>query len=131
MFSTCLENFLPFSSYRLMARYIYVGVYEYLWSKGLTHSTQRHLLTPLGNRPFENTVGKGEIACNKQFLLFPQCFLSVWRAICHFHQTCNCCLQTFLVWKSQVAGSFGLYQEENATDRRDWNRKVNRTNFRN
>ena len=24
---------------------------------------------------FENTVGKGEIACNKQFLLFPQCFL--------------------------------------------------------
>ena len=24
---------------------------------------------------FENIVGKGEIACNKQFLLFPQCFL--------------------------------------------------------
>ena len=23
---------------------------------------------------FENTGGKGEIACNKQFLLFPQCF---------------------------------------------------------
>ena len=23
---------------------------------------------------FENTVGKGEIACNEQFLLFPQCF---------------------------------------------------------
>ena len=23
----------------------------------------------------ENTVGKGEIACYKQFLLFPQCFL--------------------------------------------------------
>ena len=22
----------------------------------------------------ENTVGKGEIACHKQFLLFPQCF---------------------------------------------------------
>ena len=22
----------------------------------------------------ENTVGKGEIACYKQFLLFPQCF---------------------------------------------------------
>ena len=30
-----------------------------------------------------------------------------------------------------IAGSFGLYQEENATDRRDWNRKANRTNFRN
>ena len=25
---------------------------------------------------FENTVGKGEIARNEQFLLFPQCFLS-------------------------------------------------------
>ena len=24
---------------------------------------------------FENTVGKGEIACNELFLLFPQCFL--------------------------------------------------------
>ena len=24
---------------------------------------------------FENTVGKGEIVRNKQFLLFPQCFL--------------------------------------------------------
>ena len=33
--------------------------------------TQWHLLTPLGNKPFENTVGKGEIARNKQFLLFP------------------------------------------------------------
>ena len=25
--------------------------------------------------PFENNVGKEEIACNEQFLLFPQCFL--------------------------------------------------------
>ena len=24
---------------------------------------------------FENTVGNKEIACNEQFLLFPQCFL--------------------------------------------------------
>ena len=24
---------------------------------------------------FENIAGKEEIACNKQFLLFPQCFL--------------------------------------------------------
>ena len=24
---------------------------------------------------FENIVGKGEIACNEQVLLFPQCFL--------------------------------------------------------
>ena len=26
-------------------------------------------------KSFENTVGKGEIACKKQFLFFPQCFL--------------------------------------------------------
>ena len=26
------------------------------------------------SRRVENTVGKGEIACYKQFLLFPQCF---------------------------------------------------------
>ena len=39
--------------------------------------TQWHLLTPLGNKPFENTVGKGEIAHNEQFLLYPQCFLPI------------------------------------------------------
>ena len=39
--------------------------------------TQWHLLKPPGNKPFENTVGKGEIARNEQFLLFPQCFLPV------------------------------------------------------
>ena len=26
----------------------------------------------------ENTVGKGEIACYEQFLLFPQCFQKTW-----------------------------------------------------
>ena len=30
----------------------------------LTHS---HTMTPLGNKPFENTVGKGEIARNENF----------------------------------------------------------------
>ena len=28
---------------------------------------------------FENTVGKGEIANNEQFLFFPQCFLPVFK----------------------------------------------------
>ena len=44
----------------------------------LTHS---HTMTPFdapGNKPFENTVGKGEIARNEHFLIFPQCFLAVW-----------------------------------------------------
>ena len=30
-------------------------------------------------KSFENTMGIGEIARNEQFLLFPQCFLPVWR----------------------------------------------------
>ena len=32
-------------------------------------------LTGMQYRPFENTVGKGEIPHNEQFLLFPHCFL--------------------------------------------------------
>ena len=35
---------------------------------------------------FKNTVGKGEIAHNEQFLLFPQCFPPIWRTFCYFHQ---------------------------------------------
>ena len=45
---------------------------------------------------FEKTVGKGEIARNEQFLLFPQCFLPVWITFCHFHQYK---MQAFSVWK--------------------------------
>ena len=36
----------------------------------LTHYHTITPLTPLGNKPFENAVGKGEIARNEQFLLF-------------------------------------------------------------
>ena len=43
-------------------------------------------LTPLGNKPYENTVGKGKIAHNEQFLLFPQCFLPAWITCYHFRQ---------------------------------------------
>ena len=47
---------------------------------------QRHILMPLGNKLFENTVGKGEITRNDQFLLFQQCFLPIWITFCHFRQ---------------------------------------------
>ena len=50
-------------------------------------------------KSFENTVGKGEIAHNNQFLLFPQCFLFFW-GIC-FHQIQNCRLHTLSVWRSR------------------------------
>ena len=52
----------------------------------LTHSLTMTPLTPLGNKPFENSVGKGEIARNEQFLLFPQCFLPVWITFFRFRQ---------------------------------------------
>ena len=55
----------------------------------LMEVSHSHTMTPfdaLGNKPFENTVGKGEIARNEQFLLFPQCFLPVWITFCHFRQ---------------------------------------------
>ena len=48
----------------------------------LTHS---HTMTPF-DAPYEKTVGKGEIARDEQFLLFPQRFLPIWITFCHFHQ---------------------------------------------
>ena len=67
----------------------------------INHFQKKALVfTSLQYKSFENTVRKGEIARNEQFLLFPQCFLSVWITFCHFHQMWNCRLQTFLVWKS-------------------------------
>ena len=61
---------------------------------------QALVFTCLPYKSFENTVGKEEIACNEQFLLFPQCLLPIWRAFCHFHQIKNCRLETLSVWKS-------------------------------
>ena len=47
--------------------------------------------TPFPNKPlqyksFENTVGKGEIARNEQFLPFPQRFLPIQRTSYHFRR---------------------------------------------
>ena len=38
---------------------------------------QALVFTCLQYKSFENTVGKGEIARNEQFLLIPQCFLPI------------------------------------------------------
>ena len=47
---------------------------------------QALVYTCLQYTSFENTVGKRDFARNEQFLLFPQCFVPVWRTLCHFHQ---------------------------------------------
>ena len=44
------------------------------YTKSLTHSHTMTFFDALGNKPFENTVGKGEISRNEQFLLFPAVF---------------------------------------------------------
>ena len=46
------------------------------------------------------TVRKGEIACNKQFLLFSQYFLSNMILIFHFKCTLKCFLQFVSIWTS-------------------------------
>ena len=61
---------------------------------------QAMVFTPLQYKSSENTVRKGEIAHNKQFLHFPQCFLLVWRTFYHFHQISNCRLRTLSALKS-------------------------------
>ena len=48
----------------------------------------------------ENIVRKAEIACNKQFLLFSQCFLPYIPLIFHFKCTLKCRLQFVSIWTS-------------------------------
>ena len=69
------------------------------WSFNPFHN-KPWFFTSLQCMAFENTAGKGEIARYEQFLLFPQCFLPLWRTFCHFHPFWNFCLQTLSVWKS-------------------------------
>ena len=65
------------------------------------------VFTCLQYKSFENTVGKGEIACNEQFLLFPPCLLPILRIVCLFHKIYNCRVQTrsvlqsleFVIWE--------------------------------
>ena len=45
-------------------------------------------------KSFENTMEKGEIACNEQLVLFSQCFLPFWITFCYSNQIKNCCQQT-------------------------------------
>ena len=66
----------------------------------LTLSQQALVFTCLQYRSLENTVGKGEIAHNEQFLLFPHCFLTFWKTFIHVYQISNCRLQTLSVWES-------------------------------
>ena len=69
---------------------------------GLTFPKQALVFMCLQYKSFENTAGKGDIACNKQLLLFPQCFLTMRKTLCHFHQILNCRLQTLSLEESKI-----------------------------
>ena len=62
------------------------NAFSLVWSIILLFGKEFTVFTDLHHKTFENHVGKGEIARNEQFLLYPQCFLPVWRAFCHFQQ---------------------------------------------
>ena len=101
------RNFKRATKGRLLAK-CFSGVIHIVLHRIVTHYKALHPF-PHNNtfwRPWKTsllkTLGKGEIARNEQFLLFPQCFLPVWITFCHFLQIWNCCLQTFLVWKSLI-----------------------------
>ena len=70
----------------------------------LTGSKLALLFTWLQYKSFKNTVGKGEIAKNEQFLLYTQCFLPIWRTLRYLHQIQNRILQAPSVWKSLKLG---------------------------
>ena len=58
------------------AVYMYIFVTDIMDKGNLKPFPKQTLVfTFLQNKSSENTVGKGEIAHNEQFLLFPQCFL--------------------------------------------------------
>ena len=60
---------------------------EALRGNGLTLFPKHALVfTSLQYKSFKDTVGKGEIAHNQQFLLFQECFLPCYRTFCRFHQ---------------------------------------------
>ena len=86
LFSQCKNCFLPYM----------VLIFHFKCSLTLFQTSPGFYMSAV--EVFENTMGKGEIVHNKQFLLFLQCFLSFWRAFCHFHQTWNCRLQALWVW---------------------------------
>ena len=70
-------DYLGFSSLPALSS-LYACIFFNIYS----FPKQALVLTCLPYKPFKNTEGKGEIACFKQFLFFPQCFLP----LCHFYQ---------------------------------------------
>ena len=79
-FNKALENIVPKGEMLVTSIFPFSHKIFFSFKDQFSHLTHSHTTTPfdtLGNKPFENAVGKGESACNEQFLLYPQCFLPV------------------------------------------------------
>ena len=96
----CYKQFLLFSQCCPQLYIFSASKCGIVWKGVNPFQNKPWFFTFLQCRSFENTVGKGEIALNEQFLLFPSVFYPVWRTSYYFHQIKNCRLQTFSVWKS-------------------------------
>ena len=84
-----LTKTVPVLSCSGLTKRFWLFFYLQWWNELFTSLTHSHIMTLFdasGKKPFENTVGIGEIARNEQFLLFPQCFLPVWITFFHFCQ---------------------------------------------
>ena len=64
-------------------------------------TTQSRLLMTQMEEAFENILGKGEIAGNQYFLLFPKCYLSFQKQISISKLHLFYCLQKLLIWTMQ------------------------------
>ena len=69
-------------------RNVLLNIFMFVLESNFIQSFPKQALfcTCLQHKSFENTVEKGEIARNEQFLLFPQCFLPISKTFSHFHQ---------------------------------------------
>ena len=66
-----------------------------VWLKKINLLPNEPLFSRLHYTSFVNTMGKGEIAHNDQFLLFLQCFLCFWSNFYHFKQIQSVVCQLF------------------------------------
>ena len=75
------------------------------------------ILTHLRYIAVENIVRKGEIACNKQFLLFSQYFLPYMTLSFHFECTLKCRLQFVSIFdQSKILSSRNGFNLEMTSD---------------
>ena len=96
----CLQTFLNWTCKNFVILYTVNSASYMLWKRALTHSYPMTHFDAPGNKPFENTVEKGKIARNEQFVLFSQCFSTRLDNLLPFSWNLKFRLQTLSVWKS-------------------------------